>query len=412
MQEIDFVSKVRQAGGRVFVVGGWVRDHLRKGKAKDKDYVICGLAEETFQRIFSAARKVGKSFPVYLLEIDGKSSEIAFARRERKTSPGYRGFAVEYDPGVTLEEDLWRRDTTMNSLAIELPDGTLWDFFHGQRDIEQKKIRAVSAHFLEDPVRALRAARQAAAFGFEITEETLIYMRACRTELLQEPQERIVQELSRALEAPQPSWFFISLERAGLLAAIFPEIHALLGKTQPVEFHPEGDAFAHTMHLLDQVAAQTTKPEVRFAALVHDLGKGTTPQTMLPHHYGHEMRGIDVLAVWNKRCTLPKRWLQCGTFVIREHMRSPRLSKSGKIVALLLQVYKSPLNFLDFNAIILADHGSLPDYLIRAEQYIKAILKVSGKDCPANYQGAQIGVWLDNARVRAYQSAIAEKTKL
>lgn len=412
MQESVFVEKIKTGGGRVFLVGGWVRDMLRGTAAKDKDYVISGFSEACFNEIFPEAKKVGKSFPVYLVPIDGKASEVAFARRERKTGPGYTGFAVESQPEVRIEEDLWRRDTTMNSIALELPEKHLLDPFGGRQDIRSGRIRAVSGHFVEDPVRALRAARQAAELGFSITQDTLDYMRACRAELRAEPQERIVHELERALAAPRPSVFFFSLQKAELLQAIFPELYALIGKTQPVEFHPEGDAFLHTMKLLDEVAASTATIAARFAGLAHDLGKGTTPEAMLPHHYAHEIRGGDVLCSWNARSTLPKLWLQCAAFIIREHMRAPRLVKPAKIVALLLQVYKSPLNFSDFNAIIRADHGSLPDYLVHGEEYLQTVLQISGHACPDNLNGREIGDWLTAARVKAYSKAAAEKTKL
>ncbi len=412
MQESVFVEKIKAEGGRVFLVGGWVRDCIRGTAAKDKDYVISGFSEDRFKELFPEAKKVGRSFPVYLVSIDGKSAEVAFARRERKTGSGYTGFAVESQPGVRIEEDLWRRDTTMNSMALELPEKQLLDPFGGRQDIRAGRIRAVSRHFMEDPVRALRAARQAAELGFSITQETLDYMRACRGELCAEPQERIVHEMERALAAPRPSIFFFSLQKAGLLQAIFPELYALIGKTQPVEFHPEGDAFLHTMKLLDEVSASTTTIAARFAGLAHDLGKGTTPDAMLPHHYAHEIRGGKVLEAWNARSTLPKLWLQCASFIIREHMRAPRLVKPAKIVALLLQVYKSSLNFSDFNAIIRADHGSLPDYLMHGEAYLQAILEVSGRGCPDNLKGREIGDWLTAARVRAYSMAAAEKTKL
>lgn len=150
---------------------------------------------------------MGRSFPVYLVYIDGKEREVAFARREYKAGSGYRGFVVESDPSVTVEEDLFRRDTTMNSLAIELPFGRCLDYYGGRKDIRAGRIRAVSAHFCEDPVRALRAARQAAAFQFSITEETIAFMRSCRDELAQEPQERLLGELKRALQTEKPSVF-------------------------------------------------------------------------------------------------------------------------------------------------------------------------------------------------------------
>ena len=404
MQELEFAARIHQNGGRVFIVGGWVRDSLLGRVPKDKDYVVCGIGESRFQELFPALQKVGHSFPVYLLRIEGVLSEVALARREKKNGRGYTGFCVEYDEGVPIEEDLYRRDTTMNSMAMELPEMSLLDPFHGQRDIADRKIRACSHHFLEDPVRALRASRQSAELGFSITADTLQLMSACRNELREEPAERILQEMTRALESDMPSRFFRSLQEASLLEAVFPEIHALIGKTQPKEFHPEGDAFEHTMHMLDEAAKATCTVSVRFAALAHDLGKGTTPKEMEPHHYGHEIRGLDVLEGWNQRCVLPREWLEAARFVIREHMRAPLLKKPGKIVALLLALKRQKMSLEDFNHIILSDHGSLPRYLEYGEAILKKILLVSGRDCPPEIYGADIGKWVFEQQVRVYMN--------
>lgn len=396
MTEEAFADLLRAHGARVFIVGGWVRDALRHVRPHDKDYMVSGIAEAAFQQLFPDAQKVGHGFPVYLVSIDGCLSEVAFARKERKEGTGYRGFRVSYDPSVTVEEDLYRRDTTMNSMALELPKRTLIDPYHGAQDIEAGIIRAVSHHFMEDPVRALRAARQAAEFGFSIAEETSRYMHACREELCQEPQERIVAELHRALQAPRPSVFFRALERAGILDVTFPELSLLIGKTQPPEYHPEGDAWQHTLQVVDRAAEKTENVAARFAALVHDIGKGTTPKAMEPHHYGHELRGLEQLSAWDRRVTLPNDWLRAGRFLIEQHMRAPLLEKPGKIAALLLAVDKqrSVLTLADFNAVIEADHHSLPDYLRHGEQLIMAMHGVSGKDAPKELRGRAIGQWL------------------
>ena len=334
MTEEQFVERVRSAGARVFRVGGCVRDHFRGVPAKDVDYVVTGMTEETLCALFPRAEKIGKAFPVYHVRVDGVRREVAFARRERKTGEGYRGFDVVFDPSVTIEEDLYRRDTRMNAMALELPSGVLHDPYGGRSDIAAGVIRAVSQHFMDDPVRALRAARQAAAFGFRMEEETIAYMRACARELQAEPTERLMGELRRALMTPRPSVFFRVLRTADLLSVTFPELAALDGQTQPVEFHPEGDALAHTLAMIDAVAHETEEIKTRFAALVHDLGKGLTPQEMLPHHYGHERTGLDALVAWNRRMTLPHDWRKAAAFVIREHMRAPRLTRPGKIADL------------------------------------------------------------------------------
>ena len=411
MNENFFVDQIQENGGKVYIVGGWVRDQLWQIKAKDKDYVISGISEIRFCAVFPAAMKVGKSFPVYLLELDGKKCEIAFARKERKTGSGYKGFAVFYDTSVTIEEDLYRRDTTMNSIALELPGEILIDPYYGRMDIENKKIRAISDHFLEDPVRALRAARQAAQTGFSIEKETVTMMKYCRTELFYEPPARILQELTLALGSIRPSCFFRYLAEAELLAVTFPEIFALCGKTQPAAFHPEGDAFAHSMLILEEVAKKTERLEVRFSALVHDIGKGATKPDLLPHHYGHELVGRDILATWNKRMQLPKIWLQCANMVISEHMRAPHLKQIGKIVDLLLLLDKNPLRVEGFNLIIEADHKGLPAYLREYSQYLQLIYMVSGMNKPENLHGSAIGVWLRQQRIFACRKMI-EANKL
>lgn len=408
--EQEFVKDIAGLGGRCFLVGGWVRDQMRGVPAHDKDYMVSGISEEAFEHAFPKAKKVGKAFPVYLLGIDGRSSEVAFARTEKKTGTGYTGFSVDASPKVTLLEDLCRRDTTMNAMAIELIPGRdgleqkLWDPYDGQKDIAAKKIRAVSEHFCEDPVRALRAARQAAQFGFSITDDTYALMQRCRDELRHEPSERLLGELSRALEVERPSLFFRALQRAGLLNVTFPELHALIGKTQPAAFHPEGDAFEHTMLVLDTVSAATGDKLVRFCALAHDLGKGLTPESMLPHHYGHEEKGVDVLHAWNHRMTLPRTWLKAARFVITEHMRAPRLGHPGKIVQLLLSIEPSGLSIEGFCTIIRADHHGLPYYLEHAAEIVSLLQTVSGDDRPAGMKGPAIGQWVLSQRISLFKS--------
>ena len=400
MREEEFVKAVEGAGGTVYLVGGWVRDHLRGATPRDKDFVITGLEREAFAELFPAASLIGHAFPVYLVEIDGVRSEVSFARRERKSGHGYRGFAVDFGAEVTIEDDLFRRDTRINSMAYRLPAMELIDPYGGRSDLAHCVIRATSHHFSEDPVRALRAARQAAELGFVIEDGTRTLMADCATELEEEPTERIVHELSRALAAPQPSLFFEALAHASLLESVFPEIFALKGKTQPPQYHPEGDAYCHTMQIVDVVARKTQTIEARFAALVHDIGKGQTPEEMLPHHYGHEQRGLLVLDAWNERMTLPKSWLMAAHFVIKEHMRAPLLKKTGKIADLLLAVEKSGLSFADFRRIICADHGTLPYHLVHGEELLRKMLQVRGTEAPPELRGADVGKWLREERVR------------
>lgn len=406
MDEKEFARKIESMGGRAYIVGGWVRDKLLHVEPKDKDYVICGISADDFARRFPDALKAGKSFPVYRTRIGNKVSEIAFARTERKSGTGYRGFDVRTSPDITIEDDLYRRDTTMNSIAVDILTGEFIDPFGGIKDAGNKIIRAVSDHFMEDPVRALRAARQAAQTGFTIEPLTIKLMSKCGDELIKEPAERIKGELMRALTARKPSIFFEYLRKADLLQGVFPEIAALIGKTQPKEFHPEGDAYMHTLDILDKVSLQTEETVARFAALCHDLGKGTTPNDMLPHHYGHEIRGQDVFREWDKRMKFPVSFKKMAIFTIKTHMRAPLHKKPGKIVDLLMDIYKSAISFESYNAVILADHGMLPSYLSCYKQIMPVMLSISGNEHPERLKGKQIGEWIRDRRIRAYMKVM------
>ncbi len=375
---------------------------VRGVKAHDRDYCVTGIDEQTFVEHFPDAAKFGKSFPVYSVEIGDAQCEVAFARTERKISAGYRGFEILFAPTVTIEQDLYRRDTTINAMAVDLLTGKLVDPFGGREDVLDKKIRAVSEHFTDDPVRALRAARQAAQFGFDICADTIDAMKLCGDELAREPTERIFNELETALKTDRLSIFFRSLERADLLAITFPEIANLRGKIQSTAFHPEGDAYEHTLNLVDEVAKVNPKPIVRFAALMHDIGKGTTPLEMLPHHYKHELRGLDVLKQMNRRMTLPTDWKKSAAFVIREHMRTPRLKHAGKIVDLLLNLHAQKISAQDFCDIINADNHGLPPYLAHATEIIAELMKVSGRNAPPEITGKDVGNWIRAERIRRF----------
>ena len=402
MTEKEFAKKIELLGGTAYLVGGAVRDKIRGVKAHDRDYCVVGLDEKIFAESFPRAAKFGKNFPVYSIAIDGKMCEVAFARTEKKIGTGYKGFSVNFDPAVTIEEDLFRRDTTINAMAVKILTGELIDPFDGQNDTEQKKIRAVSKHFIDDPVRALRAARQSAQFDFEITPETLSAMNKCAKEISAEPGERIFAELENALQTSKPSKFFRSLEQSNLLEITFPEIFNLRGKFQSAIFHPEGDAYEHSLKILDEVAEKNSKPVIRFAALVHDLGKGATPTEMLPHHYQHEKRGLEVFKKMCEHLPLPTDWKKIATFVIVEHMRAPMFTKAGKITDFLIRLHNSKISVADFNDIISADHHGLPNYLAQAEFIISELLKVSGRDAPPELHGEEIGKWIFQERIRRF----------
>src|SRR6202011_4576374 len=264
---------------------------------------------------------VGRDFPVFLHP--ETHEEYALARLERKVSPGYRGFVVEFGPEVTLEEDLARRDLTINAIA-QTPDGTLIDPYGGRRDLEARVLRHVSPAFAEDPVRVLRVARFAARFaplGFQVAPETRAWMRAMveRREVDALVPERVWQETEKALREPKASEFLRVLRACGALKPIYPEIDALFGVPQPPQWHPEIDTGVHTLMVLDEAVALSDDARVRFAALVHDLGKGTTPQTEWPSHHGHEERSVALIEALASRLRVPGDYRDLAVIVARYH---------------------------------------------------------------------------------------------
>jgi len=304
---------------QVYLVGGAVRDALLGVAVKERDWVVVGGTREELLRL--NYREVGRDFPVFLHP--ETHEEYALARLERKVSPGYRGFVVEFGPEVTLEEDLARRDLTINAIA-ESPDGTLVDPYGGRLDLEARVLRHVSPAFVEDPVRVLRVARFAARFaplGFQVAPETLALMRAMveRREVDALVPERVWQETEKALREPKASEFLRVLRACGALQPIYPEIDALFGVPQPAQWHPEIDTGVHTLMVLDQAALLSPDPKVRFAALVHDLGKGTTPREEWPSHRGHEERSVALIGALADRLRLPGEYRDLSIIVARYH---------------------------------------------------------------------------------------------
>jgi len=304
---------------QVYLVGGAVRDALLGLPVKERDWVVVGGSREELLRL--RYREVGRDFPVFLHP--ETHEEYALARLERKIGPGYRGFTVEFGPDVTLEEDLARRDLTINAIA-QAADGTLIDPHGGQRDLRARTLRHVTHAFSEDPVRILRVARFAARFatlGFTVAPETLALMRDMveRHEADALVAERVWQETERTLREPKASTFFEVLRACGALKVIYPELDALFGVPQPAEWHPEIDTGVHTLMVLDQAAALSTDPRVRFAALVHDLGKGTTPRSAWPGHRGHEERSVALIETLAARLKVPADFRELALIVARYH---------------------------------------------------------------------------------------------
>lgn len=409
MDRNTFFEKVRISGGSAYLVGGAVRDALMGRACSDRDYVVCGLDLETFAGAFREARRAGLSFPVFLLEIDGETCEVAFARTDRKSGSGHKGFEVACGRDITIEQDLFRRDLTINSMA-ESEDGVLIDPYGGARDIRNGVIRAVSSHFTEDPVRALRAARQAAQFGFEIEERTLVMMKECAEELISEPAERKLKELGKALLSGKPSIYFRSLARAGLLKSEFPWLFALIGKSQPSAYHPEGDAFEHTMSVADAVSEKSSRAEVVFAALMHDIGKGLTPEAMLPHHYGHELRGLAILPEVAEMLKIPKKWRECAEFAIREHMRAASIAKPPKVRDFIRTLAKHPLALDGFKLIMQADSGgAVPEILERFEEFKSALDEAACKPVPEGLRGRKIGDFIRDNEIKALKKLMHDE---
>ncbi|SIN80891.1 multifunctional CCA addition/repair protein [Paraburkholderia phenazinium] len=317
----------------IYAVGGAIRDELLGVPVQDRDYVVVGATPE--QMVSQGYRPVGKDFPVFLHP--QTHEEYALARTERKTAAGYHGFQFFYAPDVTLEEDLARRDLTINAMAREVrPDGVLTgpviDPFNGQADLQARVFRHVSDAFLEDPVRILRVARFAARFtDFTVAPETMTLMRkmveAGEVDAL--VAERVWQEVSRGLMEKRPSRMFEVLRECGALARILPEIDALYGVPQRADYHPEVDTGVHVMMVVDHAAAQGYALAVRFAALTHDLGKATTPEDVLPRHIGHEGRSVDLLKPLCERLRVPNECRDLALLVAREHGNIHRVMETG-----------------------------------------------------------------------------------
>jgi tRNA nucleotidyltransferase (CCA-adding enzyme) len=301
---------------KVYRVGGSVRDELLGLPVKDHDYVVVGSTPE--QMVSLGFRPVGKDFPVFLHP--RTKEEYALARTERKTGRGYKGFTVFADPGVTLDQDLARRDLTINAIARD-ENGNLIDPFHGAEDLKRGVLRHVSPAFSEDPVRILRVARFAARFAFEIAPETIALMKhmVADGEVDHLVPERAWQELARGLMEPRPSLMLEALRGCGALARVLPEVDALFGVPQPAQHHPEVDTGLHVLLVIDYAASRHFPLPVRFAALMHDVGKGQTPRELWPAHHGHEASGVDLIGQLCQRLRVPNDCRDVASLAARYH---------------------------------------------------------------------------------------------
>jgi tRNA nucleotidyltransferase (CCA-adding enzyme) len=310
---------------KIYIVGGAVRDMLLGQDSKDLDYVVVGSTPD--QMIAEGFKQVGADFPVFLHPETG--DEYALARRERSTGDGYLDFETEFGIDVTLEEDLARRDLTINSIAYESWGYT--DPFNGQADIKNKVLRHTSDAFMEDPVRVLRLARFRARFGpgWTVAKETrdMVHDMAKRGVLDNLQPDRVWKEMSRALMEDHPRLFFDTLLECDALQVVFPEIYKLKTALESMRWHPEGNAYEHTMLVLTQSARFEYGLDIRYASLVHDFGKGLTPRDKLPKHYGHDVKGVAVVDEFSRKNGVPSRMREHAMKATRYHMMLHKLNE-------------------------------------------------------------------------------------
>ncbi|MEW5057366.1 MAG: multifunctional CCA addition/repair protein [Cycloclasticus sp.] len=399
----------------IYLVGGAVRDQLLGYPVKDRDYVVVGATvDDMLQQGYS---QVGKDFPVFLHP--QTKAEYALARTERKLGVGYKGFEVYATPDVSLVDDLRRRDLTINAMA-QNEDG-LVDPYGGMRDLQAKVLRHVSVHFKEDPLRILRLARFAARYahlGFTVASETMSFMAEMvdSGELSTLTAERVWQEVSRSLAEPSPEVFFNVLRQCGALAAILPEIDALFGVPQPEKHHPEIDTGLHTMMVLQQAVLLTDSPEVRFAALTHDLGKALTPAESWPSHHGHEKKGLTALKTLAARVRLPNDFMELAAKVMEFHGHAHRALEL-KAVTLLkvlesIGAFRQASKLDDFLLACEADSKGRLGYETREypqAEWLRDVYRVANNVSAKEFveqglKGKQIGEAISKERLRLIQA--------
>lgn len=397
---------------QVYLVGGAVRDHLLGHPYHEKDYVVVGASPN--QMLNLGYQPVGKDFPVFLHP--ETKEEYALARTERKSGTGYHGFEFHTDTSVTLEQDLIRRDLTINAMAMD-EAGHVHDPYNGQQDLADRVLRHVSDAFIEDPLRVLRVARFAAryhAMGFHVATETLDLMLQLTEsgELNTLTPERVWKETSRALMESHADIYFEVLRSCGALKVLFPEIDALFGVPQRPEYHPEIDCGIHTMMSLQQACRQNYDLDVRFAVLVHDLGKALTPAEELPRHIMHEERGVQPVTELCERFKVPTYTKQLAIAVCKEHLKCHQALnlKPGTLWRLLqrLDVLRRPERVEAFVQACECDSRGrlgLEDRAYPQAQYVREAMQVvrgiKAQDLPADIQGPDIGEMLIERRIHA-----------
>jgi tRNA nucleotidyltransferase (CCA-adding enzyme) len=399
--------------GRVYLVGGAVRDGLLGLTPKERDWVVVGSGPEELEA--AGFRQVGSSFPVFLHP--DTAEEYALARTERKAGHGYHGFAVDFHPGVTLEQDLQRRDLTVNAMARD-GEGRLLDPYGGKRDLENRVLRHVSPAFSEDPLRVLRVARFAARFatlGFTVHPSTMVLMRnmTASGELQHLVPERIWGEVAGAMSAERPGVFVETLRQCGALAVLLPEVDRLFGIPQPEKYHPEIDTGLHVTMAMDLAAGEGWGPEVVFALLLHDLGKGLTPADELPSHVGHEAAGLPLVEAVCERLRAPGAYRELAKKVCGLHLRMHRLREARPATVMRLiedaDLLRRPDRLQPFSRACEADyrgrHGLSDRPYPQApvlERALHAVLAIKARDLDtAGLDGRDIGKKLREARIEA-----------
>ena len=405
---------------KTYLVGGAIRDEFLGLAVKERDWVVTGSSAD--EMLALGYRQVGADFPVFLHPQSGE--EYALARTERKSGKGYHGFSVDFNPGVTLEEDLERRDLTINAMARS-PEGVLVDPWGGQADLDARLMRHVSPAFSEDPLRVLRVARFAARFaglGFKVADETMQLMTAMATsgELQALTPERVFTEFRKALMTEHPSVFIQVLRDCGALLVLLPEVDALFGVPQTEKYHPEIDTGIHTLLSVDRCALLSAKEQqdeqhramLVFSVLLHDLGKALTRKDHLPKHYGHEAKGVPLVCAVCQRLKAPKAWQQLAELVCHWHLHCHRIREMRpvKVLELLehLDIFRQPARLPAFLLACQADaqgrtgleENPYPQaaYLTEAS---RRVLAVSTEGLAELADGKKIAVELRRRRLQA-----------
>jgi tRNA nucleotidyltransferase (CCA-adding enzyme) len=371
--------KIKELGGTLYIVGGAVRDTMLLRKVHDFDFCVTGLTISDFVNIFPTARIQGKSFPVFVLD----GCEVALARTERKCGIGYKGFEINANPEVTIEEDLGRRDLSINAMAAEVLHGTLIDPYGGAKDLEHRNIRPTSVAFIEDPVRVLRAARFAAELDFGVSTWVMVYSHDLKPELHTINDNMKFTEMKKALMGIAPHRYFEVLRLAGVLDVVFPELSNLEGV--PQAHHEDGDAYEHTMAVLTKCRELTSDPVLLYAAITHDLGKGTTPVEAWPTHHDHENRSVELV---DQIDWVPNEYKSFARAFAYDHMRAHRYQemRRGRKVSLLERISKSNRGIDGFCTVLLADKPTEETMktIIKMKADYAKIMTVTGNDVPVS----------------------------